>query len=72
MDYPRMNNNKYLVLYKEYAKTQQLEFVVVVVPLDGGDGVIVHFEDTRPEQPEEIMACSVRVLRKCLPNFLFI
>ena len=42
-----MNNNKYLVLCKEYAKTQQLEFVVAVVLLDGGDGVIVHFEDTR-------------------------
>ena len=29
---------------------------------DGGDGVIVHFEDTGPEQPEEIIACSVRIL----------
>ena len=59
MDHHRINNNKYLVLYKEYAQTQLLEFVVAVVLLDGGDGVIVHFEDTRPEQPEEIMACSV-------------
>ena len=70
-----MNNNKYLVLCKEYAKTQQLEFVVVVVSLDGGDGVIVHFEDTRSEQPEEIMACSVRILRGLLlslPNYLSI
>ena len=59
MDHPHINNNKVFVLFKEYAKTQQLEFVVAVVLLDGGDGVIVHFEDTRPEQPEEIMACSV-------------
>ena len=59
MDHPRINNNKVFVLFKEYAQTQLLEFVVAVVLLDGGDGVIVHFEDTRPEQPEEIMACSV-------------
>ena len=72
MDHPRINNNKVLVLFKEYAQTQLLEFVVAVVLLDGGDGVVVHFEDTRPEQPEEIMACSVRILRKCLPNCLFI
>ena len=62
MDHPRINNNKVLVLYKKYAQTQLLEFVVAVVLLDGGDGVIVHFEDTRPEQPEEIMACSVWIL----------
>ena len=62
MDHPRINNNKVLVLYKEYAQTQLLEFVVAVVLLDGGDGVIVHFEDTGPEQPEEIIACSVRIL----------
>ena len=62
MDHPRINNDKFLVLFKEYAKTKQLEFVVAVVLLDGGDGVIVHFENTGPEQPEEIIACSVRIL----------
>ena len=62
MDHPRINNNKVLVLFKEYAQTQLLEFVVAVVLLDGGDGAVVHFEDTGPEQPEEIIACSVRIL----------
>ena len=68
-----VTNMRYV--YKENAKTQLLEFVVAVVLLDGGDGVIVHFEDTGPEQPEEIIACSVRILRGILlylSNYLFI